>query len=235
MNRLTTRERHRFHISDEERRELMEDILPFWKGRTVRERKIALWKEKGIYETTLLGPASLCRIVKGIGLKNAARLCKLTMGGSIRNASKLPSMARELAGLRPNLALTVFYVQGHLVLGYCRVLELGMEGIAEWATWELRDLDPVCEGYENRADFLASVEVAAGAVCEYSNRYADLAGEMAWDVEGGEEAGATGDRGEVPAGAGETSTQLPAGPAVHLDDPGGHVYKLRHGRDTIHG
>lgn len=184
LDRLTTRNRHRFHISPQERRELLEDILPYWKGRTVRSRKIELWKEEGVYETPTLGPKSLRRLVKGMGIKQAAKLGKVTMGGSLKTASKLPAMMRELAGLRPNLALTVFDVQGHLVPGHRRVLELGMEGIAEWARRRLRELREDEEDYEHKVDFLSSVPVVAGAVVEYSNRYADLAEKMAQEAEG---------------------------------------------------
>ena len=184
LDRLTTREMHRFHIGDEERRELMEDILPYWKGRTVRERKIRLWKDEGIYEGTSLNPARIRRIVKGMGWSNLAKLGKLTMGGSLKSAARLRSMGRELAGLRPNLALTVFDVQGHLVPGHKRVLELGFEGIGAWAQERLDELDPADPDYEHGRDFLEAAVMVSQAVCEYSLRYADKAESMAREAEG---------------------------------------------------
>ena len=184
LGRLITRDRHRFHISDEERSELMEEILPYWKERTVRSRKIELWKEEDIYETPMMGPKSLRRLVKGMGIKKAAKLGKITMGGSLKTAAKLPAMMKELAGIRPNIALTVFDVQGHLVPGHKRVLELGMEGIAEWAERRLKELDSGERDYQHKEDFLEAVQVAARAVIDHSNRYADLAEEMAGEAEG---------------------------------------------------
>lgn len=184
LGRLTTRDRHRFHISDEERRELMEDILPYWQDKTVRGRKMELWKEEDIYETPMLGPVSIRRIIKGMGLKNAVKMGKLAMGGSLKSATRLPAMMKELAGVRPNIALTVFDVQGHLVPGHKRVLELGMEGIAEWAERRLNELDEEERDYKHRVDFLDSVQVAAKAVIDHSNRYADLAEEMAREAQG---------------------------------------------------
>jgi len=184
LGRLTTRDRHRFHISDEERRELMEDILPYWRDKTVRGRKMELWKKEDIYETPMLGPVSIRRIIKGMGLKNAAKMGKLAMGGSLKTATRLPAMMKELAGVRPNIALTVFDVQGHLVPGHKRVLELGMEGIAEWAERRLNELDEEEGDYEHKVDFLDSVQVAARAVIDHSNRYADLAEEMAREAQG---------------------------------------------------
>jgi pyruvate formate-lyase/glycerol dehydratase family glycyl radical enzyme len=183
LDRLTSRKRHCFHIGEEERRELMEEILPYWKGKTARERKIRIWKDEGLYEPQSLNPAAMRRIVKGMGWKNLAKLGKLTMGGSLKSAAKLRSMGRELSGLRPNLALTVFDVQGHLVPGHKRVLELGFEGIAEKARERMQSLDPSAEGYEHSRDFLEAVQVVAEAVCEYSQRYADLAESMAREAE----------------------------------------------------
>jgi pyruvate formate-lyase/glycerol dehydratase family glycyl radical enzyme len=182
LDRLTSRKRHRFLIGEEERRELMEEILPYWKGKTARERKIRIWKDEGIYEVQALSPKAVRRIVKGMGWKNLAKLGKLTMGGSLKSAAKLSSMGRELSGLRPNLALTVFDVQGHLVPGHRRVLELGFEGIAEKARERMELLDSSDPDHEHSQDFLEAVQVVAGAVCEYSRRYADLAESMAAQV-----------------------------------------------------
>ena len=191
LDRLIDRPRHRFHIAEEERRELMEDILPYWRGRTARERKIRIWKEEGIYEAQTLSPTAVRRIVKGMGWKNLAKLGKLTMGGSLKSAAKLRSMGKELSGLRPNPALTVFDVQGHLVPGHRRVLELGFEGIAEKAREGMERLAPSDAEYghsdaeyKHARDFLEAVQMAAGAVCAYSLRYARLAESMALEANG---------------------------------------------------
>ena len=182
---LLARSRHPFHVTDDEKRELEERILPYWRGRTARSRKIELWKEAGIYERTRIGPVTLYRVLKAMGIESAAKVGHLTIGGSLRNAAKAPRMQRELAGLRPNLSLTVFDVQGHLVPGYRRVLELGFEGIAREAARGLEALGPGDENYEYRREFLESVGVVAEAVREYSNRYAELALSMAGDTKAG--------------------------------------------------
>ncbi len=99
LDRLTRRKRHRFHIGERERRELMQDILPYWKGRTARSRKIELWKEWGVYDTSSPGPGSLGRVLRGMGTKKALKMGKMAMGGSLKSVSKLPEMMRELAGI----------------------------------------------------------------------------------------------------------------------------------------
>lgn len=204
LERLATRKRHRFHIGGEERRELEEEILPYWTGKTARARKVAIWKEEGTYEAPMGNSASVRRIIKGLGLKNAARLGRLTVGGSLKNVSRLPGMARELAGLRPNLSLTVFDVQGHLIPGHRRVLELGFEGIAAWAARRLKELDPGDAGHEHGVDFLQAVQVVSQAVINYANRYAALAEELARK--------APGERAEELRRIAERCRRVPAKP-----------------------
>ncbi len=69
--------------------------------------------------------------------------------------------------------------QGHTIPGYRRVLKMGFKGIEKMAADGLAKLKETDENYEQRKDFYESVLVAARAVCDYSNRYADLALEMA--------------------------------------------------------
>lgn len=147
LDRLMARSRRPFHITDEEKHELEERILPYWRSRTARSRKIDLWKQEGIYESPRIGPVTLRRLLKAMGLRNAGKVGRLTLGGSLRHVARVPRMQRELAGLRPSLALTVFDVQGHLVPGYPRVLELGFEGIARpggWTSTSSRTTTPTC-------------------------------------------------------------------------------------------
>ncbi|MFW9987791.1 MAG: pyruvate formate lyase family protein [Candidatus Odinarchaeota archaeon] len=70
-------------------------------------------------------------------------------------------------------------MQGHTIPGYRRVLKMGFRGIEKMATEGLKNLKENDENYDQRKDFYESVVVASQAVCEYSNRYADLAMEMA--------------------------------------------------------
>ncbi|MFX1530556.1 MAG: pyruvate formate lyase family protein [Promethearchaeota archaeon] len=88
---------------------------------------------------------------------------------------KKSSMERAESWINP------FYanMQGHTVPGYKRVLKIGFKGIEEKATEELEKLKEDDEDYENRKTFYEAVQVCAKAVCDYSNRYADLAMEMA--------------------------------------------------------
>lgn len=42
-------------ISEDDRRALREQILPYWKGKTIRDKKATLWAERGLMKVKLLG------------------------------------------------------------------------------------------------------------------------------------------------------------------------------------
>ncbi len=95
----------------------------------------------------------------------------------------------EEAGLRsrdessPGIAVVVD-MQGHVTIGLKKVLELGFAGIADQAAQRLAQLRETEEEYEQKKDFLESVQVAALAVCRHAERYAKLAEEMAQREQG---------------------------------------------------
>jgi len=88
---------------------------------------------------------------------------------------KKSSMERAMSWINP------FYanMQGHTIPGYKRVLKIGFKGIEKRAIEELKKLKETDEDYENRKTFYEAVQVTSKAVCDYSNRYAALAMEMA--------------------------------------------------------
>jgi len=88
---------------------------------------------------------------------------------------KKSSMERAISWINP------FYanMQGHTIPGYKRVLKIGFKGIEKRAIEELKKLKETDEDYENRKTFYEAVQVTSKAVCDYSNRYAALAMEMA--------------------------------------------------------
>ena len=75
-------------------------------------------------------------------------------------------------------------MQGHVTIGIKKVLDIGFNGIARQAAARLADLKPGDEQYEERNDFLQSVQVAAAAVCEHAERYARLAEGLAQRADG---------------------------------------------------
>jgi formate C-acetyltransferase len=75
-------------------------------------------------------------------------------------------------------------MQGHVTVGIKKVLNMGFKGIAGQAAEQLAKLHEGDEQYDQRKDFLESVQVAAMAVCDHSERYAHLAEEMAQEADG---------------------------------------------------
>ena len=132
-------------LPEQEIDELKNEILPFWKGRTVADRKLEYWKEAGLYE-------------EPTGLMAASPFAGFGSGTDM------------FAGANG---------QGHVIPGYRRVLKMGFRGIEKMAAEGLANLKETDEKYDQRKDFYESVVVAARAVCDYSNRYADLAMEKA--------------------------------------------------------
>ncbi|MFX1481047.1 MAG: pyruvate formate lyase family protein, partial [Promethearchaeota archaeon] len=84
-------------------------------------------------------------------------------------------MERAMSWINPLYA----EMQGHTIPGYKRVLKIGFKGIEKRAIEELEKLKEDDEDFDNRKTFYEAVQVCAKAVCDYSNRYADLAMKMA--------------------------------------------------------
>ncbi len=105
-----------------------------------------------------------------------------------RNMNSLMRSRWERSGYKAGddylhkMVASVADMQGHVIIGLKKILEMGFVGIADQASTQLTKLDPEDEKYEWRRDFLKSVKVSAMAVCEHSKRYADLAEEMAADA-----------------------------------------------------
>jgi formate C-acetyltransferase len=157
------------------------------------------------------GPEKILELLKGLPALIAAQRKAESEGGGTQSLTDAGSKSetaagRALAGLKRLARLArlglafgeygVFSVpknlwlqaplQGHLVPGYPRVLELGFEGIAERARKALQELKSDDDDYSQRKEFYESVIVSAGAVCGYSQRYAELAERMAAETSEGE-------------------------------------------------
>lgn len=178
-------------VSAQMRLELKKEILPFWRGKTAHDRKIRELTLEGLYAgQPVIGPVSLYRMIRGLGgTRNAVRVLSKNMGGNIGQMSKrslllAPRALRLAYEILPDLSYILLDMQGHIVPGYRRVLQMGFKGISEWAGRGLDELEKGGKDLKRRRDFLASVQLAARAVCDFSQRYAALAAEMAAAAEG---------------------------------------------------
>ena len=70
-------------------------------------------------------------------------------------------------------------MQGHVTFGLKKVIDLGFKGIGKQAHQRLATLEKSIPEYDQQKDFLESILVGTVAVCEFAQRYAELATEMA--------------------------------------------------------
>ena len=129
-----------FIISEDDKRALREEILPYWKGKSIRDKKALLWAEKGLMKVKLLGEID-------------------------RNC--------------PNLAIDIFDVQGHLVLGHENVIRQGLGGIKEKAKKRLDKLREENPDESRGADFLQAVIICCGGAIAFAHRFAKEAERLA--------------------------------------------------------
>ncbi|MDY0000416.1 MAG: pyruvate formate lyase family protein, partial [Polyangia bacterium] len=167
LDALLARPERPFHIEPEDRRELVREILPWWRGRTLRERKNALLRRAGLVTLPALGPRALIERRRALDLGRLGRVVT-------------PPGARPIAALRglwgvlhnnPGLATNVFDVQGHLILGHCNVLRKGFRGIREEAGRRLAEGRATLDS-EGRA-FLDAVIRSTEAMRELGHRMAE--------------------------------------------------------------
>ncbi len=173
LDPLLRRQRQPFHIDPEDRRVLEEEILPYWRGRTVRDRKKKAWKANDLNFKPAINPISLIRRKKGLDLGRLKKSAGVP-GAGLDYAVK---GMRELLHNNPAMVMNVFDVQGHLVLGLKNILAEGFSGVRARA--EAR-LDKARQ--ENDADgigFLEGVLISCQAMAILADRLADLAAEKA--------------------------------------------------------
>ncbi|MFX1297442.1 MAG: pyruvate formate lyase family protein [Promethearchaeota archaeon] len=133
-------------LTEQERNELKNDIIPFWEGKTLSSIKADLLREAGLL-TDRTGP--------------------------------MAEIINKFLGQSPDTYTLLADIQGHVIPGYRRVLKMGFRGIEKMAEEGLAKLRETDQNYDQRKDFYKSVLVTSKAVCDYSNRYVDLAMEMA--------------------------------------------------------
>jgi len=176
LDALTSRERQPYRIAPEDKRELLEDILPYWKGRTMRDRKKALWKANGLYFKP--GVPSLRMIRQIAHLRSEFQPYKedLKLPRGKGRVSYLLRGREELAYNNPANVMNVFDVQGHLILGVRNVLREGFAGIRAKAQQRLKTINP--NDADSRA-FLEAVILSCDAMKDFALRFAAHAEELA--------------------------------------------------------
>jgi len=176
-----------FFISAEDKKSFYEEVLPYWDGRTVRDRKASEWQRRGLIDTQS-GPIrsakriiNLVRSMRGTGKAQYRKLFGANLQGPLTfdRLRTLYRMRFELARNNPTPAVFCFDVQGHLSLGVDKVVELGLGAIIDKARERLARLEQEQPDNEKKRNFLKAVIISLEAACDYAGRFAVLAQEQA--------------------------------------------------------
>lgn len=170
LKNLKNRKEHPYHISEEEEKEL-EKMLKHWKGKTVRDHRTKIMKEKRLHFKISLSPIANWKRLKNFGFKNIWKIIKLYAGGRLRHIS---SSLNEITLNNPNLVMNVFDVQGHLVIGINNVIKSGFKGVKEKAEKIMKTVKD-----SEKKKFLEAVMICCDATKMFAQRFATLAEETA--------------------------------------------------------
>lgn len=169
LDALVHRERQPFHIAHEDRRELEQEILPYWRGKTLRDRKKVLWKENGVLFRPAINPVSLWRRFRSLNVKKLKQATLVPGTGLL----KLLKSAHELLYNNPAVVMNVFDVQGHLILGHKNILREGFSGVKTRAQEQLERAKH--SGDTEGQAFLEAVILNCDAIKEFAARFAEEA------------------------------------------------------------
>jgi len=181
-----------FHISDEDRRAFYDEVLAYWDGKTVRDRKAAIWEQEGIIDTAggPLGSArrllNLLRLLRGVEKGRLRKLLGANLDAplTLKKLRTIYDLRFEYARNNPTPAVFCFDVQGHLCLGVDKVIEQGMGAIIERARQRKKSL---ADNEGEKHAFLDAAILSLEAACSYAERFSDLAEKKAAEADDDEE------------------------------------------------
>lgn len=179
----TLKKRYGYHITNEHKKWLNKEIIPYWKDRTVRAMKVKLFDENNLSSKLSLGNGGLKRIRQAFGLKHIKTLVadpSATKIDKIKFFLQLPKWIKLMkAGTADNVKGRgrCTDTQAHIVPGYKTVLKIGFKGIKEKAEKRLKSVKN-----DSEKDFLEAVIMTCEAMRGFSQRFADEAQKLAESV-----------------------------------------------------
>jgi pyruvate formate-lyase/glycerol dehydratase family glycyl radical enzyme len=184
-------------ISPEDERVLKEEVVPYWKNRSVRDIKVRKFEAAGLSSTINLSLKEILHKLRSFDLKQflltiqreqgppvsykgiRGKLKKL--GRIIKVLMKLPGMFGAIQGGTADNVKgrgRCIDTQAHIVVGHENVLKYGFKGIKERTLKRLETAKT-----ERQRGFLRGVEIACDAMRDFSIRFAKLARKKAQKVE----------------------------------------------------
>ena len=175
-----------YQISPSHRQWLFHDILPFWKGKTVRDHKCNALTRAHLSSALQWGPAAWARRWRAFGPRVLQQIfvepqphanLLQSARATARFLTQLPMYLGALgAGARDNLKGRgrCTDAQAHIVVGHKKVLREGFGGIHQQATMALASATNTDE-----QAFLQAVQTVCQAMRDSSERFAVLAAAQA--------------------------------------------------------
>ncbi|MFH1537362.1 MAG: pyruvate formate lyase family protein [bacterium] len=173
LDQLQKRKKRPYEIDPKDKKELLNEIIPYWKGKTVRDGKHRLWKREGLIVKPSLSPKSILERIESFGAKQLNKSVLKYVKG--REKYLLKAMY-EIPLNNPGLVNNVFDDQGHQIIGNKNVIGIGFKGVRDRAAEKLKA--PLPRGKQK---FLESVIQCCEAAKMFAGRYAILARDMAED------------------------------------------------------
>lgn len=170
-----------YRIEPDDERVLFDELIPYWRGKTVRDAKIAALEAHQLSSKLDLSPREVRRKLRGFGVRKLVRLVDEDAPEALRAravragrlAFRLPRLVRAVrAGAGDNLKGRgrCTDTQAHIVLGHKNVLRLGFSGIREQAGTRMERARD-----DGERAFLESVLLLCDAMRAFSERFAALA------------------------------------------------------------
>lgn len=174
LDALQRRPQKPFVISEADKKELLEEIFPYWEGKTVRDLRAARWAPRLEGLAMRHDVRSIAARYRAMGARQMLRLIK-TYGS---NRRRLRTGRKEITLNNPGLVMNIFDDQGHLVLGHKNVIAIGFRGIKERAEAKRGDLLKDGRDKDGIA-FLDAVILCCDAVRDFALRFASEAERLA--------------------------------------------------------
>jgi pyruvate formate-lyase/glycerol dehydratase family glycyl radical enzyme len=165
-----------YHITSEHKKNLFKYIIPYWKGKTVRDLKVKKFEEAGLYSKLNLSRKEIKRKSKAFGLSTFLKLF-LEEDAKTKDKVKLflrfPKMLRAIKGGTADNVKgrgRCIDTQAHIVVGHKNVLKYGFKGIKQKAKAGLTSAKN-----ESEKSFLEAVIIVCEAMRDFSYRFSELA------------------------------------------------------------
>jgi len=177
-----------FHIDPEDKKVFLEEIVPYWEGKTLRDLKGDKWTESGIIEPVRGDPLrtirqiyEMLRFAKHLGKRNLRMMAGIRGAAprSLGRAILVWKKRDEISKNNPNMGIYCYDVQGHLHLGVEKVVLEGFLGIRDRARERIGKLDEMDPSYTEKKAFLEAVIISMEAATTYAERLRRKAIEMA--------------------------------------------------------